>query len=796
MVTRRQTLKIIGSSLLMPAMNSSVVAGITGVKRSGRTTDPTCGSCATNSALQQIYANLLDSAPNLKIVSLPTRLVSSMRSARAGMSVQYVESATGNLFFGVKDIELKGSPSLIFTRYYSSGSVIDSGFGKGWVIGENEYFLISGSKMVLNTATGDSIDFIDGNNSGTYTAAQANFSKHQSITRLDSDTLSEIASLNLTKIYKKIGDAFFLNSYVYSDSGSTTFNRDSNGKINSIVVSPGNYRIDLTWSSDNQPHVLGLSDSANRQVKFGYTGGLLTQVDDVIGAKWTYGYDNEKLSSVVDPEGTTILSVQYSENGVSSTNTIAGSISYTFAKTPSGASSMSISSPGGRIATYEHNADGQFVTGLSATGATIMSATYDSNGRLSSVVRPKGTHKYQYDSAGRLILSAQGKRWKQWQYDGLGRLQTFSDPAGPTTYSYSDSPRVIYAQSPRRSRSYVAAYNSEGRIATIQNSAGRSKSFSFTPEGNLQAVSNQSGTLLRYQYDSAGFLSVENIGASYNARCVRNARGEILSWSDSNGRQFTFDRDLRGAITQISNIDGSWARAERDASGRIVRLVNSQGQSRAFTYADNGALETFTDAKNRTFSVNYDSLTGEAISMTQLNGSVSIVRSSNGNSIWTDAAATTGGSNTVVDDGWEDPIGGQGLLGSFSGFTAYAAKQIANSRGSKVPAALAAMLSSMDYSDDDDDDEGDDDDDSPPSEECSICESGGTTSCQNQQQAADQTAQEIYSDEIGDCTLEPEDEYAACAAGALSSLYANEYTATGVYNACIANIPNTCASVC
>ena len=256
-------------------------------------------------------------------------------------------------------------------------------------------------------------------------------------------------------------------------------------------------------------------------------------------------------------------------------------------------------------------------------------------------------------------------------------------------------------------------------------------------------------------------------------------------------------------------------------AGRIVRLSNFQGQSRTFVYNDAGALVTWTDALNRTFSVGYDSANAKAVRMIQTNGNLRIVRNSKGAAVLEPPQATAGVSSKLTatvafGDGWQDPFLGEGLLGSFSGFTRYAVRRIASTPSSKVPPALAAMLvsgSSDTYGDDggdggDDGDSGDDgagDDDDDYSDDgdsqhpdCQPCEATFHHICSETRDDAIASAQDIERGALLLCValVEIPVAAAACVAAALIAFNALLRTAKTGYNNCVVAIPQNCYSQC
>jgi len=116
MITRRQTLSAVASSLLAPAFELTPFSANASVTLT-RNTDVACQTCVTSEDLRNSYTNILDSAHIIKHVSLPTIVRPILRSSKVGVPVQFVESVTGKLGLSLKDLTVRGAPSVMIMRY-------------------------------------------------------------------------------------------------------------------------------------------------------------------------------------------------------------------------------------------------------------------------------------------------------------------------------------------------------------------------------------------------------------------------------------------------------------------------------------------------------------------------------------------------------------------------------------------------------------------------------------------------------------------------------------------------------
>lgn len=118
MVTRRQTLKAVVSSILATGFDNFGFAQESG--ELDRATAAACTSCVNVGRAKLSFSNILDSAPLIKNVSLPRVLNPMSRSSRAGIPVNYVESSTGRLVFSITDLVLHGMPPIRLTGYITA----------------------------------------------------------------------------------------------------------------------------------------------------------------------------------------------------------------------------------------------------------------------------------------------------------------------------------------------------------------------------------------------------------------------------------------------------------------------------------------------------------------------------------------------------------------------------------------------------------------------------------------------------------------------------------------------------
>jgi YD repeat-containing protein len=268
-------------------------------------------------------------------------------------------------------------------------------------------------------------------------------------------------------------------TYPTTGNPSVALTLDAEGRLTQSMDGTGT----RTYAYDPWGRKTAMTDPmGNTAATYDGAGRMLTQTD-VSGRTHSYAYDSStRLQSVGDGSGT---------------------VSYTYNADSRPATAVY---PNGTQATYGYDTSGR-VTSLAhtlvSTRATIISyaAQYDSAGRLTQVTeQPSGAvTTYQYDSASRLLSETRtgqspysgtytyfndGSRKTAltvtngattqngtYTYDGGGRLTQVNDTvSGLETYAWNQDSTL--ASMPRPGYTALMGYDEEGRLTTIQHSAG------------------------------------------------------------------------------------------------------------------------------------------------------------------------------------------------------------------------------------------------------------------------------------------------------------------------------------
>lgn len=274
---------------------------------------------------------------------------------------------------------------------------------------------------------------------------------------------------------------------------------------------------------------------------------------------------------------------------------------------------------------------------------------YDSQNRLIQVTAPDGTiqNRYVYDPHGNLVKAIQAKGMETGTTDEerIGDLYTYNylgwllESRKPMTeekgeiryqliqYQYDQNGNRIQE---RRFQEYQTKNSASGIVHTI--------TYTYDKEDRLIRVSDCTGAVLEYQYDSQN-------RRIYEKRNINEETSQILRYRyDAAGRMTELNRtadlegcgrrsvtvkyeyDKNGNNTRIHLPGGAEIQRAYDAADRLVkeRHIDQTGgidNTTHFAYDKAGNVTSITDNKGRKTQITYDSMNRE-IKRTERDGSI------------------------------------------------------------------------------------------------------------------------------------------------------------------------------
>ncbi len=284
-------------------------------------------------------------------------------------------------------------------------------------------------------------------------------------------------------------------------------------------------------------------------------------------------------------------------------------------------------SPGGRVS-YRHYASplgGQPDYELQTAGGQqlISSYTYDSLGRLTQKVMPKGNAARVIDLSGTLTGSPdttyaisyayysngetaappsacgggtavnQAQQLKQvtphgiatvaFAYDSAGRPIATSNGAGTTCFSYDAEGRLTSERAPGDTQASTYTYDPAGNLRTATDASGTITN-TYDEAGRLRGTIDSYGAEAAYTFDADSNL-IQRIAAggplgsstNYTTTYSYDAAGQLTSLTDPASRTYSFHYDSRGNLKATQYPNGTFAWADINAAGWLTDLYNRHG---------------------------------------------------------------------------------------------------------------------------------------------------------------------------------------------------------------------------
>ncbi|TCC48812.1 RHS repeat protein [Kribbella capetownensis] len=579
-----------------------------------------------NSSTSSPWFTLSQSQPALFTPGIPGDLAGQC-ACNAGSQAYRgdpVNTATGAFVESFTDVQGTGpGVPLQVSRFYSSLSTAVSSFGKGWSWAYDSSLTASASEVAVRFADGATIKFTK-DAGGAWQSPAAVKQRLRPV-----GTGWELRTSDGTT-YRY--DAAGLLTGIVDAGGIGVALAYSGGKLATVTERSGRVAT-LTWDADR---IAKLSLSDGREVSYGYTSGLLTQVTDVRGQATSYGYDaSGRIVTVTDALGrqTTKNTYDATTGRVSSQTNATGDVTG-FEWDEARGESDTID-PNGGVWTDLYSG-GVLVAHYGPDGRRT---TYDYDGRLNKVLitDPRFAETVMtYDARDNMLTrtaSAPLSYVESWTYDDEDNITSATDGRGQKTIlTYDTANRLMSSTDPGGGKTELT-YTAVGQLATQKTPAGHVTTMDYDTAGNLIAKTSPLGFVERLEYDAAGRViasrdprgSVEgSTPEEYTTHFTYDAAGNILTTTAPDDAVTTNVYDEVGKLSSatVANAGGTVLSAtgyRYDAAGRTVETSDAAGVTSTTKFDSRGNRSESTDATGAKTTYSYDSMNRTA-SMTTPRG--------------------------------------------------------------------------------------------------------------------------------------------------------------------------------
>ncbi|MFI8910921.1 putative T7SS-secreted protein [Streptomyces sp. NPDC053513] len=482
-----------------------------------------------------------------------------------------VDMATGRMVLPQTDITLPAALPLVLTRTFESSYRAGRWFGPSWastldqrleIDAEGVVLLCEDTSLLAYPHPAPGVPVLPTHGSRRWTLDRDG----------DTYTVTDPATGRVLHFTPHADDVALLSQVDDRNGNRITFEYDEEGAPTS-VVHHGGYHLKLTTSEDRVTalRLAGAAPDGSDQeiLRYGYTGGHLTEVVNSSGRPLRFGCDERgRITSWTDTNGSRYDYVYDDQDRCTYQSGANGHLEATF--------------------TWD-GVDPE--TGLRVTTLT------DGLGH---------TERYLIDDRHRVVaeIDALGAVTR-FAYDRHNRLLSRTDPLGHvtrTTYDEDGRPTTTERPDGRRAR---VEYDERGFPVRITGTDGNVTHQTFDERGNRTSVTVPSGARTEFTYDDSGRLTSVTDPLGATTRLVLDDRGLPVEITDPLGATTRYEHDAFGRTVTVTDPLDAVTRLEWTVEGRPSRRVAPDGTSESWTYDGEGNCLSHTDALGGTTRFTY-----------------------------------------------------------------------------------------------------------------------------------------------------------------------------------------------
>lgn len=317
-------------------------------------------------------------------------------------------------------------------------------------------------------------------------------------------------------------------------------------------------------------------------------------------------YSKEDASTLTLTGGlykyTTPQQVAYNFNAAGNLATIVYPFGVTVTLTYTGTQLTSVSNGLGRTLTFAYT--GNYLTSVSDGTGRSVSYVIDANNNLTQFTDANNqTTKYSYSSPGLLtqIFLPQNPlvAAATYTYDSLKRLQTSADALNHT-YTYFNAGSRMQVVDPV-GNSKIWYLNEDGEETSFTDELGKTTLYEYDGLGRLKKRTEPEGNYTSWTFDSKNNILTE----TQVAKAGSGLSNIVSTW--------TYDATYNRPHTLLDARNNTWTWNYDPATGNLLSfvqpVVGGQTPQKSWTYNGRGQVLLYTDETGIVTQFNYDTLT-------------------------------------------------------------------------------------------------------------------------------------------------------------------------------------------
>jgi fibro-slime domain-containing protein/RHS repeat-associated protein len=259
-----------------------------------------------------------------------------------------------------------------------------------------------------------------------------------------------------------------------------------------------------------------------------------------------------------------------------------------------------ITDPAGGILRYAYDAAGDLVT-FTDRDNHVTTFTYDPSHHMLTMTDPNGKEVISagYDSDGRLVSQANAEgNSANFTNDIDGRSEIITDASGNSTSVTFDDSGNILTETDATGGVTTYTYDARGNRLTRTDAKGQTTTYTYDAQDRLLTATDPLGNVSSMSYDTHGnplTVSDPRGGVTVNTFDTKN---NLLSTTDAAGKTTTYSYDALGRRTSVTTPAGCTTTYEHDTAGNVTKITDGLGHSTMYTFDASG--NRLTETKTRT----------------------------------------------------------------------------------------------------------------------------------------------------------------------------------------------------
>jgi RHS repeat-associated protein len=246
---------------------------------------------------------------------------------------------------------------------------------------------------------------------------------------------------------------------------------------------------------------------------------------------------------------------------------------------------------------YSYDAEGRCVRVAGADGFLTGSFDYDREHRVTTHTDAFGAvSRFEFDERLRVVAETD-PLWNttRSEWDRYGRLTRRTDPLGRVSrYGYDEVSNLLRAIRPDGSQ-VVAEYNGLSLPTVLVDADGAVWRHEYDEVGNRVASTDPAGFTTRYRYDQRGHLTAVTDALGHTSEVQTNAAGLPVAVTDPTGATTRYVRNAFGRATEVTDPVGGVTRMGWTVEGRPAWRTWPDGSTEHWSYDGEGNLTEYTD---------------------------------------------------------------------------------------------------------------------------------------------------------------------------------------------------------